>query len=44
VKSFELHPEAIGDVDEIAAYFRDFSPEMPSRLVGEFFAAFELLV
>ena len=44
MNAFELHPEAIGDLDEIAAYFRDFNPEIPSRLVGEFFAAFELLV
>ena len=44
MNAFELHPEAIGDLDEIAAYFQDINLEMPSRLVGEFFAAFELLV
>ena len=44
MKAFELHPEAIGDLDEIAAYFGDLSTETPSRLVSEFFAAFELLV
>jgi plasmid stabilization system protein ParE len=44
MNGFELHPEAFGDLDEIAAYFRDSSPGIASRLVGEFFAAFELLV
>jgi len=43
VIAFELHPEAMGDIDEITAYFRDSSPGTASRLVGEFFAAFELL-
>jgi plasmid stabilization system protein ParE len=44
LKTYELHPEAIGDLDEIAAYYRDSGPGIASRLVGEFFAAFDLLV
>ena len=42
MKPFDLHPEAISDLDEIAADFRDFSPEAASRLLGEFFSEFEL--
>lgn len=34
----------MGDIDEITAYFRDPHPGTASRLVSEFFAAFELLV
>lgn len=44
MRTFELHPEAISDIDEIAVYFRDSNPGAALRLVGEFFAAFELLV
>ncbi|HXR38709.1 MAG TPA: type II toxin-antitoxin system RelE/ParE family toxin [Terracidiphilus sp.] len=41
--AFELHPEAAEDIDGIAACFQHSSPGTASRLVGEFFSAFELL-
>jgi len=44
VSAFELHPEAIEDIDEITEYFRDPRPGAASQLVSEFFDAFELLV
>ncbi len=43
MRAFELHPEAIGDLDEIASYYPDIGPGAASQLIGEFFTAFELV-
>jgi plasmid stabilization system protein ParE len=40
---FELHPEAAEDIEGIAGSFVYSGPGTALRLVGEFFAAFDLL-
>ena len=43
-KSYELHPEAYGDVDEIRGYIAADSPDAADRVVIEIFSALERLV
>ncbi len=39
---FAFHPAALEDLDEIAAWIAESSPEAARRLIDEFFTAIEL--
>jgi plasmid stabilization system protein ParE len=44
VKGYELHPEAYTDLDEIARYIAEDSPDTAKRVVTEIFDAISGLV
>lgn len=41
---YDLHPEAFSDIDEIAAYIGQDSPEAAHRVVDEIYRAIQALV
>lgn len=40
MSGYDLHPEAFEDIDELAAYIGQESPEAAHRVVDEIYAAF----
>jgi plasmid stabilization system protein ParE len=43
VKSYQLHPEVYGDLDDIHDYVQGFNPAAADRVLDEFLVAFDLL-
>ncbi len=44
MSGYSLHPEAFADIDEIAAYIGEDSPEASHRVLNEIYQAIRLLV
>jgi plasmid stabilization system protein ParE len=42
--AYALHPEALGDIDEIRAYIAERNPDAADRMVTEIFEAVRALV
>ncbi len=43
MKSYQLHPEVYGDLDDIHDYIQAFNPAAADRVLDEFLVAFDLL-
>lgn len=44
MSGYDLHPEAFADIDEIAIYIGEDSPEAAHRLIDEIYRAIQSLV
>jgi plasmid stabilization system protein ParE len=44
MSGYDLHPEAFTDIDELASYIGEASPEAAHRMVDEIYSAIQQLV